>query len=257
MVASVGVVAVLVAVLVAAGLDRAGSSGALGRRAQASVTQPHRPAAARIRDCDFTFAAGQPVLPRLVRSRAAPDSSLRSVIARPRDRVQPATQPNLGGLDRRPTQVLSIYARYVRIVSAGNGVRIALIPARVCAPIRPVGAAAPEDTVPRDYVLAHVLSGPAGRHATLELGTPAQIRSGQAAALGRNVVTAGHRVLAVLAVPDGVVRVVCRLRGRAPRTVTAVVHDHIAVAEHLTAASRAHCGWYSAGGQLIRTVVTE
>jgi hypothetical protein len=119
-----------------------------------------------------------------------------------------------------------IYDRGARIVRFPSGVRVVLMAAWICDPAT--------DAPSRRSVLAEIDGRSPTAVATLDLGTPAQIRSGRAfpsqsttSRAWSQIVTIAGRRRSVAMVPAGVVRLLCHGAGPHGRTASFPVHDRL------------------------------
>ena len=254
MTASVAIVFLIVAVVILTGqhrpADRAAASPGNGPPGSSVTSAPRpSPGGSIAHACAFHSVRGQTVWPRPAFSVEPPDRGLRSVLGT-RTRSDKATiGPVLHWLAGSPWPVLTAYTRYIRMLTASDGLQVALLPARACASM-PAGPGS-GSLIPRDEVLA--LVGTPGRWSVHVLGTPALVRSFLGGQLGLEVLAVNRRFVAILIVPKQVARVVCHFADSAPSTVVAAVHDGVAlVTDHVPPAGGGRCSWYAADGQVLK-----
>jgi hypothetical protein len=205
-------------------------------------------------DCTFKHTRERTILPPLVQSNDAPNSSLVSLLGLLRQPATAADYVNIRLLDRWPYQVLAVYMRYIRVLSGPDGARIAILPARICGS---PGVAPPGTRTylaPHDVLLMQVLSNPKTFRPTVYVGTAADISNRPA---DPSLVNAPprHGQLQATVVPDGVARVVLRFTPpfRSHYAVTLQIHDNVGIASPLPGYPPTITTWYAASGKVIRT----
>jgi hypothetical protein len=197
-------------------------------------------------------------LPALIKSDAAPDPALGSILSIAR---QPATGGGLaavGAYDRDPVRVLTVFKRFVRIVTGERDTRLAFFPAIVCneTDFTQSGHSFPEriTIAPEPAMVMVVLSNPPPRTAIL-VGTASTIRNGRALP-GLDLPNQRGWIQATV-VPDGVARVVMHFTPPFLHhyTATATIHDNVGIIVRKPDYTPTTVSWYAADGHLIHTFV--
>ena len=197
-------------------------------------------------------------LPALIKSDAAPDPALGSILSIAR---QPATGGGLaavGAYDRDPVRVLTVFKRFVRIVTGERDTRLAFFPAIVCneTDFTQSGHSFPEriTIAPEPAMVMVVLSNPPPRTAIL-VGTASTIRNGRALP-GLDLPNQRGRIQATV-VPDGVARVVMHFTPPFLHhyTATATIHDNVGIIVRKPDYTPTTVSWYAVDGHLIHTFV--
>jgi hypothetical protein len=197
--------------------------------------------------------------PGLATDDAAPGAQLRSILSIAR---RPATGPGLSGVgsfDPATPPVLSVFARYIRIVKGERGTRLAFFPALVCGQTQSGPLTSPSTIVrvrPEQAMVMVVLSNPQP-HPDVLVGTAATIRSGPA--LPGLDLPKSHGWIQATVVPDGVARVVMHFTPPFLHhyTATATVHDNIGIIVRKPDYTPTTVAWYAADGHLIRRFVNR
>jgi hypothetical protein len=202
--ASVCVAVVVVAAIFAHGLTRRASS-AQGTARDSSRAFHRQANVVREPACRFEQTRTRTVLPPLIKSDAAPSGSLLKQAAFFRQPSTASDRINLKTFDRWPDEVLTVYVRYMRVVTGPSGTRIAVVPSVVCACAggKPPGPSTYPEPSPHQILLMQVLSTPGGfPRPTIDLGTAADIRRRWANGYIDNPLPRGRSGLWVSVVPD-------------------------------------------------------
>jgi hypothetical protein len=236
-------VVVLGAVIVAIGL----TAGTAAGQHRASTAAASAPAA-----CQTKIVGERNVLPPVVVTDAAPESSLLSTLGTFRQPATAGDHIDLSGLDRWPYEIATEFENYVRVVTGEHGARVAILPVSFCQ--YPGGLPKSNEPPPRlvEAVVMEILSNPRPRP-TLMIGTPAAIRSGTTFS-GEFVSADG---LLATVVPDGVARVDMHFTPpfRRHYSVTETIHDNVGIAREGLAAAPTTIVWYDRSGHRIKTIV--
>lgn len=222
--ASVGVVAVVLAVVAVSGIHRS-----TGQRGPRSLAGSHSvPPGGQT--CGSSAAAEA----RWRTARSAPRSGLGGLLDVGRRATASERRAALRDLDQTVAQAALIYVDDVRIVRLAGGAEITLVGARACATVG-LPDVAPRFSRPQPSVLGEIRS--VHGVATIPLGTAAQIRSGIAARQRSLLLRSSRGPESIAMVPPGVVRLICRdlARGRATQRFRVV--DHLAVISGVSAES--------------------
>jgi hypothetical protein len=212
---SVGAVAIVVAVVLAAGVGRSVRHVAAAGGAASPATQVRGGVATR------TPCANAPE--REVFDKT-PGSGFADLLAGDRRATHAQAATALRDVNL-PTGA-EIYDRGVRVVRFPAGVRVFLLAAWICNPAT--------DAPSRRSVVAEIDGRSATAAATLDLGTPAEIRSGRAfrnqdttSQAWSQIVTIAGRRRSVAMVPAGVVRLLCHGAGPRGRTASFPVRSRV------------------------------
>src|ERR1035441_2440143 len=247
---SVGVTAVIVVALFAAGL----TSGTSAAARYVPRALPGTPSSVSVAPaCRDRTIDGREVVPPLVKSNASPSSSITSQVGLLRQPATAADRVNLRWFDRWPYEAITVYVRYIRVVEGPQGARIAILPARICSLPHPFPPPKHVRLVPTLVLLMQVLSSPRPYRPTVLVGTATNIGNGQANGYLDNPVPQGKTGLLLTVVPSSVARVVFHFPGH-PSSATVAIHGNVGIANPTPQLFPTSATWYAANGRVIRTL---
>jgi hypothetical protein len=251
-IASLAVTIGVVAVILGAGLIHGGSSSTTGHHAQQTPTTLPGPTGTKVTAVGACRRRGG--LPPLVMSNAAPGPELADILSIARDPAGDGGATTIRGFDRYPLGVLTVFRRFIRIVSAERGVRVAFFPVVFCQQT-PSGRGFPPPRIRIAPAQAIVMLPLQGKTLAVEASTPSVILDGSALP-GLDRLNNGGWIQSVI-VPDGVAKVVMQFTPPFLHhyTVTATIHDNVAVVVRNPDYTPTIVRWYAANGHLLHTYV--
>lgn len=227
--ASVGVVAVVLAVVVASGIHRSTAPGSPSS-GQAQL------ATSKDSGCGSTGAVGGRGW-TAVTSR--PGSGLSALLRAGHRANTRERRAALRAFDQTSSGAQSVYVRDIRIARLSHGMQVTLLGVQSCLTVG--WAPGPRPSAPRSSVVAEIRS--VDGVATILLGSVEQIRSGAAFRARTVLLKSSSGVESVAMVPSGVVRIVCHGRARSGAVQRFPVVDHLAVLPATAAESNCNLGY--------------
>lgn len=255
LVVSLTVTISVVAVVLGAGLIGGGSSSTIGHQAQQTPTALPGPAGTNVTSVGACRQSGGR-LPRVVMSDAAPERALARILSIAREPARGEGPTVIRGFDRFPVGVLTVFRRFIRVVNGERSVRVAFFPVVFCQQTDS-GRGFPPPRVriaPAQAIVMLPLQGPQ-KTLAIEASTPSVILDGSALP-GLDRPNNRGWIQSVI-VPDGVTKVVMQFTPPFLHhyTVTATIHDNLAVVVRKPDYTPTIVRWYAANGHLVHTYV--
>lgn len=254
---SLAVTVLVVAVALSTGLIDGASPSATGQHGRGSgspapvnPTQPKVTAAPACR-----MRGAHPDLPPLVMSDAAPSAQLRSILSMARVPAGTDGAAVIRGFDRYPLDVLTVFRRYIQVISGERGSRAAFFPVIFCQQIDSGSGFPPARiriTPAQGIVMLPLQRTP--KVTAVTVSTAALIRSGFALP---GLDTTNQQWMQAVVVPDGVVRVDMHFTPPFLHSysATATIHDNIGLIVRRPDYTPTSISWYAADGRLLRSFV--
>ena len=222
--ASVGVVAVVLAVVAVSGIQRSTRQGGPLAGSHSGTSGDGT--------CGSIGTAAE------VRWRAvsrAPRPGLSGLLGVGRRATGSERRTALRDLDQTVAEASLVYVADVRIVRLAHGAKITLVGARACATVGLPGVV-PRSSRPQPSVLAEIKT--VHGVATIPLGTVGQIRNGVASRERALMLRSRSGPESIAMVPAGVVRLVCHDLANGGETRQFPVVDHLAIISGASADSQ-------------------
>jgi hypothetical protein len=233
-------------------------SSAAGRQRTSSLTKGSTTGASSsgLAACGGSVVHGRLVFPPVVMSDARPENGLLSILRTFRQPATAGDHIDLSKLNRWEDDDLTVFKRYVRVMTGERGAQVAILPTTICA--RAGGLLNPDSPPARLLqVVELVILKPAPNNSPLLtpilVGTPADIRSGTT--FSGLFISGGGSDMTV--VPNGVARVYMHFTPPFSHhySVTEAIHNNVGIAVDRPGFAPTTIIWYDRAGRRIKTIV--